>query len=215
MKRTNFIAVTALLALALVPAAVASDSPFQVSYAANLVLGDSVINITNTGANGDNLFGPGAGTTGNICVNVYVLSPDEQLIACCSCLASPNALLSLSVQQDLLINTLTPVHPESVVIKLLSTVPGTGGIDTSCTNSAATQGGTRVLATGMAAWGTTIRRGASGGIAVSEAPFTSVTVSSDELESLTNRCAFIIGNASPIGICRSCRNGGLGSSRIN
>ena len=37
------------------------DGPFQVRYASNLTVGDSVINITNTGANGNNLFGPGYG----------------------------------------------------------------------------------------------------------------------------------------------------------
>ena len=37
------------------------DSFFQIRYAANLTSGDSVINLTNTGANGASLNGPGFG----------------------------------------------------------------------------------------------------------------------------------------------------------
>ncbi len=54
---------------ALVPAIAAfaqnpitADSPFQVGYAANLNIGESYIDITNTGANGAALLGPGFGT---------------------------------------------------------------------------------------------------------------------------------------------------------
>ena len=35
---------------------VSADSPFQVRYASNLPIGDSVINITNTGASSTNAF---------------------------------------------------------------------------------------------------------------------------------------------------------------
>lgn len=93
---------------------------FQVRYASNLTAGDSVINITNTGVNGAPLNGPGfGGAAGNTCVNVYAFSPDEQLISCCSCLITPNGLVSLSVNQDLISNTLTGVRPNSVVVKLV------------------------------------------------------------------------------------------------
>ena len=89
-----------------------SDSYFQIRYAANLTSGDSVINLTNTGANGASLNGPGfGGAAGNICVNVYAFSPDEQLVSCCSCLITPNGFASLSVNSDLISNTLTGVRP--------------------------------------------------------------------------------------------------------
>lgn len=72
------------------------NDAFQIRYAANLTNGDSVINLTNTGANGAALNGPGfGGAVGNICVNVYAFSPDEQLLSCCSCLITPNGLVSL------------------------------------------------------------------------------------------------------------------------
>ena len=78
---------------------------FQVRYASNLSVGDSVINITNGGTQG------GTDPSGNICVNVYAFSPDEQLVSCCSCLVTPNGLVHLSANNDLVSNTLTGIRP--------------------------------------------------------------------------------------------------------
>ena len=197
------------------------DTPFQIRYAANLTGGDSVINITNTGANGAALNGPGFGlATGNICVNVYAFSPDEQLISCCSCLITPNGLVSLSVNGDLVSNTLTGIRPNSVVIKLLNTLASVavaGGGATSCTNSAALASvpGAAApfpIANGMLAWGTTLHQNAVAGFATTETAFIPATLNPDELASITGRCANIIGNGSSFGICRSCRSGGLRSN---
>jgi hypothetical protein len=200
---------TAVVAFAQNP--ITADSPFQIKYASNLTAGDSVINFTNSGANGAQLNGPGVGTpAGNICVNVYAFSPDEQEVSCCSCLTTPNGLHSLSVVNDLISNTLTGVRPSSVVVKLVATIAGAGGSGTNCTNSAATQG---TLATGLLAWGTTIHAAVGGGFATTETAFTPATLSAGEYASITNRCLNIIGNGSTFGICKSCRAGGLGAAR--
>ena len=202
----------ALSMVAMAQPAATADTAFQIRYAANLTSGDSVINITNSGANGASLFGPGfGGAAGNICVNVYAFSPDEQLVSCCSCLVTPNGLVSLSVNNDLVSNTLTGVRPSSVVVKLLSTLAGTGGSGSSCTNSAATIG-TATVVGGMLAWGTTIHAGAvAGTLDTTETAFSPATLSAGELASITNRCTNIIGNGSTFGICRSCRPGALGA----
>src|SRR5580658_10457029 len=136
---------------------VTADSPFQVRYAANLNIGESYINIINTGANGAPLLGPGFGAAaGNICVNVYAFDPGEELVSCCSCLVTPDQTVNLGVIRDLLARTLTGAVPPSVTVKLLSTLAGGDGTGSSCTNSAATVT-TATLATGsMAAWGTTL-----------------------------------------------------------
>ncbi len=187
------------------------DDAFQVRYASNLTSADSVINITNTGANGASPNGPGFGSpAGNICVNVYAFSPDEQLVACCSCLVTPNGLVSLSVNNDLVSNTLTGVRPNSVVVKLLNTLAGPNATGTSCTNSAALAGSTNFpLSPGLLAFHTTAHAAAGGGIAITETPFSKATLSPAEQASVTNRCTNIIGNGSTFGICRSCRAGGL------
>jgi hypothetical protein len=185
------------------------DHYFQVRYASNLNLGDSVINITNSGAQGAGLFsGTSASTTGAICVNVYAFSPDEQMISCCSCPVTPNGLVSLSAKDDLVSNTLTPAVPTSIVIKLYSTLP-VGG---SCASSASNPGSS---ASGLLAWGTTVHAPAvAGDPAITETQFLPATLSGGELGRLTSLCTFINATGSGFGICRTCRLGGLGAGRL-
>ncbi len=196
---------------------------FQVRYAANLNVGDSVINVTNAGTrtlggliNGIPNPGPqnSDGLT-NICVNVYAFSPDEQLISCCSCVVTPNALVSLSARNDLISNTLTPAVPNSIAVKLLATS------GTSCNAAIAPVAN---LAAGMRAWGTTLHATPTAGTdlpgaptqstyVVTETAFNQAGLSEAELVRITSFCGFIQANGSGYGICRSCRLGGQGAVR--
>jgi len=187
----------------------AVDTPFQVRYASNLSVGDSVVNISNSGAGGASLqSGTTASITGALCANVYAFTPDEQLVSCCSCPVTPNGLVSLSAKNDLASNTLTPAVPTALVIKLLATVPVAG----SCTNSAAAVT-TATLAPGMLAWGTTIHATpVAGTYGVTETAFSPATLSAGELSRIGNLCNFILANGSGFGVCRSCRLGGLGAA---
>ena len=190
------------------------DPAFQVRYGATLGLGESYIDIANDGAMGAAVAGPGFGTqVGNICANVYAFDPSEELIACCSCLITPDQTVNLGITADLTSKTLTGVVPTSVTVKILSTLAGAGGSGTGtvCNNSAAT-GGTFFPA-GLAAWGTSLHAQGAG-LATTETPFTTATLSAGELASITGRCAAIIGNASGFGICTSCRSGALGGTRF-
>jgi len=192
-----------------------TDAPFQVRYASNLQYGDSYINISNDGANGAPLLGPGlGGAVGNICVNVYAFDPTEEMVSCCSCNITPDQTKSLSVQRDILANTATGVVPTSLTIKLLATLAGTGGSSTSCTNAAASVN-TGTIVDGMAAWGTTLHATpVAGSYATTETAFTPATLSAGELAHLANTCSNIIGNLSGFGICASCRTGSLGSQKM-
>jgi len=122
----------------------ASDTVFQIHHFTNVNAIDGFINVTNSGAAiGMNFAvnsgsGPFSSTPvsffggtannysivgyGDICVNAYVFSPDEQLQSCCSCHLSPNALGSWDVAADLTSNTLTGVHPKDVIVKLVATL---------------------------------------------------------------------------------------------
>ena len=194
----------------------AVDVPFQVGYASNLQFGESYINVVNTGANGAPLLGPGlGGAVGNICVNVYALDPNEEMISCCSCLVTPDQVRNLGVNRDITSNTATGVVPTSVTIKLVATLAGTGGTGTSCTNAAATAA-TATVVGGMAAWGTTLHAGPTAGtFTTTEKPFIpDIPASGGELASLSSRCSNIVGNLSGFGICASCRNGALGAGRM-
>lgn len=159
---------------------------FQVRYAANLNLGDSVIDLTNAGSSN------GA----NICVNVYVFDPGEEEVACCTCTVTPNGLNSMSVKA-LVSNTLTPAKPTSAVIKLLAT--------TGTCNA----GSPGALAAGMRAWGTTLHALPSGAPALTETEFSPATLSTAELSSISSFCKFIQADGSGYGICPGCGTGGL------
>ena len=89
---------------------------------------------------------------GDIWANIYAYSPDEQLVSCCSSNVTPNALNSLSVKADLASNTLTPIIPSALVIKVLSS-PGS----TLCNSATAgTLQSTDALIPGLLSWGTMI-----------------------------------------------------------
>ena len=207
MHLRNLLVSAAVFATVAFGQQIAADSPFQVRYASNLNVGDSVVNITNTGARGAGLAsGTSAAVTGAICANVYAFSPDEQMVSCCSCPVTPNGLVSLSAQRDLISNTLTPAVPTSIVIKIVASTP-VGG---TCAGSAASPG---ALTPGLTAWGTTVHTNTSpsGGFAVTETAFTPATLSAGEFSRLTALCTFINANGSGFGICSSCRLGGLGA----
>jgi hypothetical protein len=204
--------VSAMAAFAQNP--ISADASFQTRYAANLNIGESYIDISNTGATGAPLLGPGFGTqSGNICANVYAFDAGEELISCCSCLITPDETVNLGVNRDLTVKTLTGVVPTSVTVQLIATVPASGGGGTSCTNAAASVG-TATLAIGMVAWGTTLHALPTAGTYFgSETPFTPATLSAGNLASLGGRCASILGNGSSFGVCNSCRAGALGASK--
>lgn len=199
---------TATAAIAVAPV-VDTLGAYQVRYVSNLGIGDSVIDITNTG---------GSSTTalptqnGNLCVNVYAFSPDEQLVSCCSCLVTPNGVVALSARNDLISNTLTPGVPTSIVVKLLASSQATCNASTVTPASLA-------LSSGLAAWATSLHAAPvtagtpTGTYGLTETPFTNSTLSVAELTRITSLCGFNQVNGSGFGICKACRLGGLGADR--
>ncbi len=179
-------------------AAIAPPDGFQIRYAGNLNVGDAVINLSNSGALSG--FDP----QGQICVNTYTFSPDEQLVSCCTCLVTPNALNSLSAKKDLISNTLTPAAPASIVIKLLASLPQAGKCDAAAPTTFSK------LAPGLLAWGSTLHVPPyAADTSVTETAFTKSTLSAFELQRITSLCGFIQSNGSGFGVCASCRSGGL------
>ena len=76
--------------------AMAQDGPdvYRLSYFSNAnTTGapNGLVHIGHPGTQGDQ-----AGS-GDLCANIYVFTPDEQLNECCSCRLTPNALLVLSI----------------------------------------------------------------------------------------------------------------------
>jgi len=203
----------AFMALAVVPAF--AESTYLIKYVANLPLGDSTINVSNTGSEqGANLQLNGSGfipASGNICVNIYVFTPDEQEQECCSCLLTPNALATFSARTDLTSNPLTGRPIVDAVIKLVATAacnplfqecfPSSSA---SFCNAATAGRDGQPLATGLVAWGTTLHANTSTAppsFQVTETHFENGFLSNGELNRITGFCANIKSDGSGSGIC--------------
>ncbi len=154
---------------------------YLVGYMGKLSTSDGEILLTNSGASGTNL-----------CANVYVLSADEQLLACCSCNVTPNGLVSLSGRNDLISNTLTPSVPNDITVAII-------GSQGTCNPANPT-----ALSAGLAVWGTTTHATPTA-TAVSEISYISAGLSSQMQSRLTSLCGFVQANGSGYGLCRSCR----------
>jgi len=192
---------------------------YQINYLAAPLGGGTItgsVDFTNTGQLGADAFGPLAGTTGRICVNVYTFTADEQESECCSCLVTPNALVHMTAA-DLIGNPGNGVTPTlGLVVKLLATIPGPGGTNagpfTGSTCNAAQTFTTANLAPGMRAWAVDSHTvGATTGI--TKTAFLPSILSQGELTKLTNLCQFLAGNQSGAGLCRTCSLGGLGAGK--
>jgi hypothetical protein len=185
----------------------ASDTGYQIGYAANLNIGDSAINLSNDGVNGG-FFNNQAGG-GNLCVNVYAFDPSEEMVGCCSCLVTPNGLNALSAKNDLLTNTLTAAPQSSLIIKLVSSTPTVGptGALTACDPT--TTGGTGVPS-GMLAWGSTLEPSfPSTTFKPVNVNYINATLSASELADLASVCGLVKQEGSGFGICGSCQLGAL------
>ena len=168
----------------------------QVVDPANVLTGDSYVNITNAGTR--NGFDP----DGGLCANLYVFDPSEEMVACCACYVSPDGLRSFSTQ-DLISNSLTAAKPNGITIKLLTSAPLS---NSTCNPSSAASAG---LGTGLRAWSTDLHRNTSTSrYDLTEKPFSFAELSTSELEKLTTFCGFIQSIGSNFGICKECRLGG-------
>jgi len=202
LRRTLKAASAALLVLSgLTPLfAYTDDGNFAITYTSAVsAQNDTILAFSNTGASwGLNVPGTLVPLNGNICVNIYAFSFDEQLQACCTCWLSPNAIGNLSVANDIVANTLTMMPLNALVIKIIST-PGVGtfskpGCD--ATFGAAGNGFVMpTLASGQVGWARATSQGNT------QVAFTSSQLSSNELMRNANLCAFNEINGSGKGVC--------------
>jgi len=168
----------------------------QVRYVPNLNIGDSSVDITNTGTSG-----------GNLCANLYVFDPAEELVSCCTCSVTPNGLQSLSVRNSLISNTLTAAIPTSLTIKIIAS---SGNCNAAVINPAN-------LLPGLLAWGTSLHAAPTSPVTygVTETAFSQALLTAADLGHITSFCGFIQADASGFGICKGCAAGGLGASPSN
>ncbi len=172
------------------------DSPFLVRYAANLNVGESYINMINTNADNDEYT---INRLTNICVNVYAFDPNANLLACCTCLLTPNSVQHMAVVGDILANV-SGVLPTSVVVKLLATLPNI----TKTTCGGAATANSQTLTNGLLAYGTTLHQGPTG-VFGTETAFGPATLTDADFRLMTNSCAAISKTSN--GICGTCKLG--------
>src|SRR5215469_7341725 len=136
MSRIKFISIFTLAATFVVFSnlAMAEDGPYKIGFyvGANESLPDAQLHVINPGSTGG--YGSATETPtaipvgGDLCANIYVFLPDEEMIACCSCKVSPNGMQGFSLATDLTSPTkvaLTSTVPHAGAIKIVAS-PGGG-----------------------------------------------------------------------------------------
>ena len=184
-----------------------ADGVYQLRYFANLQVADSYINATNAGTYS------GIDPNGRICANFYGYDPKEEPINCCSCLITPNGLVSLSLRNDILSSTLTSAPLTlGITVKVLASLPTPVG-GTTCNPSAPTPA---TLVRGLKLWAitphlntnTTAPNPPGNPVApayqLTETEFAKAELSPDEYNKLVGFCRFIQVAASGFGQCKSC-----------
>ena len=119
-------------------------------------------------------------TENNLYASIYMFDDSEELTECCSCLITPDGLLSESVNVNLTANPMTGTKTTRGVIKIIS----------SSTESDVNTGFAPNTPTpGIRAWATHVQKLTSG-YAVTETPFADSNLVSSEKLLLEQLCLF-------------------------
>jgi len=220
-----FFLATTLAVAAFAQNPISADSPYQVHYFANLTgaiagaAAASVINFTNTGANGAGIgSGTTASVTGSICANIYVFDQDEEMVECCSCAVTPDGLDSVTLAGLTANKLFVDNNIGNVVVKILATAPVAG----SCSGSDLLAGNPPGV-NGLLAWGTNVHAGIGAGVpALTETAFIpstlsgySLTAPTAEYARLQYSCGITSNQGTGGGVCPGCSTGGLGGARAH
>jgi hypothetical protein len=142
---------------------------------------DATVRITNPGT-----------TFENLCADIYVFYPDQEMAECCGCILTPDGLRTLSVNGDLTANPLTGTVPTTGAVKIVSSHQST------CDPRALVPTPT------VRAWFTHIQNAPA--YTITEGESQQAALSSGEVASLDAGCAAIVREGSGHGIC-TCGTG--------
>jgi hypothetical protein len=130
---------------------------------------DATVRVVNDGDSGGNLW-----------ASIYVFDDSEELTECCSCLVTPDGLLSESVNNNLTANPLTGKKPTRGVIKIISSLTESD-VNTNFAHNAPNPG--------LRPWATHIQKLTSG-FADTEAAFAISNPTDGEQKLLENLCHY-------------------------
>ena len=116
----------------------------------------------------------------NLYASIYVFDDSEELTECCSCLVTPDGLLSESVNKNLTANPLTSIKPTGGVIKIISS---------STESDITTNFAPNTPTAGLRAWVTHVQKLTSG-FALSETLFADSNLAPSEESLIEELCVF-------------------------
>jgi len=140
---------------------------------------DALVRLINPGTEGSPLTSP----VGDVCANIYVFDSNQEMIACCSCLVTPNGLVTASVANELTNNPLVSVTPAAGVIKIMPTVAN----GATCSPTAPSSSSDGSLLTGIS----THLEVTGGASFITETPIPIAPLGSGEAAFLTSACTFV------------------------
>ena len=174
MKKLGFLMLLLTLATMLGGTALAQgdNSSYFVTYFSNAnTTGapDATVRAVNDGDTENNLY-----------ASIYVFDDSEELTECCSCVITPDGLLSEAVNTDLTANPLTHIKPTRGVIKIISS---------STESDVSTLFAANTPTAGIRAWATHVQKLPTG-YAVTETPFADANLAPSEQSMLEALCLF-------------------------
>jgi len=174
MKKLGFVMLFLAVALMLGGTALAQgdDSYYFVTYYSNANTAnapDATVRVINDGDQ-----------SGNLNALIYVFDDSEELTECCTCVVTPDGLLSESVNKNLTANPITGKTLTRGVIKVISS---------STESDATTSFAANTPTAGLRPWATHIQKAASG-YAVTETLFADSNLVKNEQTLLQELCYF-------------------------
>jgi hypothetical protein len=194
-KDLAFCALAAPLILALgSTTTVAQDNIYALSYYSNAhTTGapDGALRLVNDGNVSD------SSPAGDLCASIYVFDSIEELSECCSCKVTPNGILSLSVNNNLTNNPLTPEILKRGVIKVVSSLPTSGVCDARNVTPQI----------GIRGWLTHVQKGTGTAFGQTEEELLDSSFGTSEQTDLAEDCTVLMEMGSGHGSC-SCTDSG-------
>jgi hypothetical protein len=196
----------------------AGDGSYTVNFytGANQGLPDAQMHVVNPGSTGG-IGNPTESPTatpqgGDLCANVYLFLPDQEMIACCSCKISPNGMQGFSLATDLVVNPLqNGTIPKAGAIKVVASqgggasgaglaTPPSGPGSVTTVSGHACDAGTNYVASGiLEAWVTHVRALGTT-VGVTETANETSYLSDSEQTKLQQQCFTIEASASLGGV---------------